>query len=1021
MNQFKRINTLSGWGVFAIALLSYFLTLEPSVSFWDCGEFIACADKLQVGHPPGAPLYLMVARLFAVFAPDVTKVAVFVNALSAVCSALTILFLFWTITHIARKLLQNTQKQELSSSQQIAVIGAGVVGALAFTFSDSFWFSAVEAEVYAMSSLFTAFVFWAVLKWEEEADEPFANRWLVLIAYAMGLSLGVHLLNLLVIPAIVLVVYFKKYKFSYKGFFLAVLIAVALLGGILKLVLTGLLTIASWIELFFVNDLGWHYNSGLLFFLFVLFAGLAYGIYATYKKGKVLGNTIILSFTVMLIGFSSYAMIIIRAHALTPMNNNEVTNVFPLLSYLNREQYGEKPLLTGPYFNAPLQEGKKAMTVTGEEYILWQGKYQKAYKKFDYNYAKKYTTLFPRMYSPELAHRYGYEKWAGVKANQTQPPTFVQNLRYFFSYQLNHMYFRYFMWNFSGRQNGEQGHGSLSAGNWITGIPFIDAIFLGNQENLPEFMETDPSRNKYYMLPLILGFLGIFFQYSKGKKGRRSFLVVFSLFFLTGIAIVLYVNQTAYQPRERDYSYVGSFYAFSIWIGLGVLAIAQFLSKYLRGKTGALVASVLCLVLVPALMAQQNWDDHDRSGRYWAHDVGQNYLMSANDKNSIIFCYGDNDSFPLWYNQDVEGFRTDVRVSNLSYLQSVWFIAQMQRKSYESLPMPISMTKAQYREGIRDQIIFRNTEQTAALAAAGGIDLKTAVEFIKDDRYLAETVTGRKLGQFVTNHFKLPVNKQVVLKNKLVPLEFQNEIQDEIQWNLGEEMSMMKQNLVIYDALANNDWERTFYFASTIGKDLMQGLDDYIMLTGLAYKIVPLKTSGQNPLKEVDTEQMYKNVTQNFKWGNAAAKNVYLDETNLHAAHNTLTKLSALADNFLYKKQDAKAVEILDLITEKLPYEKLRYFDNLGRGYRDVWINLAQRYLIAGEQEKAQGILEKVTQDVVAMQEYYSAMSASDQQKYTRELMRLNTTLQKLSELYNKEEKVEEETATAAKQLSQDT
>lgn len=1008
MNQFKKINTWSGWGIFFIALVTYSLTLEPSVSFWDCGEFIACADKLQVGHPPGAPLYLMLARLFAVFAPDVTKIAVFVNALSALCSALTILFLFWTITHIARKLTQKSKEEVLSMTQIIAIMGAGAVGALAFAFSDSFWFSAVEAEVYAMSSLFTAFVFWAILKWEEEDGEPFANRWLVLIAYAMGLSLGVHLLNLLAIPAIVLVFYFKRYKFSYKGFLLAMLVAVAILGGILKVVLSGLLTVASWIELLFVNSFGWHYNSGLLFFVFALFAALAFGVYWTYKNGKVLWNTILLSIAVLLIGFSSYSMIIIRAHALTPMNNNEATNVFSLLSYLNREQYGQKPLFTGPYFNAPVAEGEDALQIKGDVYALWKGKYEAAYKEYDYHYNQKYTTFFPRMYSSEMIHRYGYEQWAGVKADQTQPPTFAQNLQFFFSYQVNHMYWRYFMWNFSGRQNGVAGHGSLSEGNWITGIPFIDAVRLGNQSKLPEFMKKDPSRNEYYMFPFLLGLIGMAFQYSKGQQGKRSFLVLFFLFFLTGLAIVLYVNQTPFQPRERDYSYVGSFYAFAIWIGLGVLGVWQLLSQYLKENMGAIVASILCLVLVPAIMAQQNWDDHDRSGRYWAHDVGQNYLMSANDENSIIFCYGDNDSFPLWYNQDVEGFRTDVRVSNLSYLQSVWFIAQMQRQTYESLPMPISMTKDKYREGIRDQIMIVKAQQTKAIEESGGIDLKTAVDFIKDDKYLVELVTGRKLGQFITNHFRLPVNKDRVIANGLVPKEYQNEIPDEIRWNLGDENSLMKQNLAIYDALAYNDWNRTFYFASTIGKEQMQGLDDHIMLTGLAYKLVPIETNGENPIKEVDTEQMYENVTKNFKWGNIDDEKVYLDETNLHAAHNTLSKISALADNYLFRNEDAKAIEILDLMVKKFPYEKLRYFDSMGRGYRDIWINIAQRYLVAGNQEKAKEILEKVTKDVVEMQEYYSSMSSIDQRKYTRELMRLNTTLKRLSDIYGAGEEEKE-------------
>ncbi|PVX50071.1 uncharacterized protein DUF2723 [Balneicella halophila] len=1020
MANFKRINTWSGWAIFAIALLTYFLTLAPSLSFWDCGEFIACADKLQVGHPPGAPLYLMLARLFAVFAPDTTQTALFVNSLSAVCSALTILFLFWTITHIARKLVQKTKEEALSLSQTTAIIGAGAVGALAFTFSDSFWFSAVEAEVYAMSSLFTAFVFWAILKWEEEADEPYANRWLVLIAYAMGLSLGVHLLNLLAIPAIVLVVYFKKYKFSYKGFLVAMLIAVAILGGILKIVLSGLLTVASWIELLFVNDFGWHYNSGLLFFVILLFAILAFGVYWTYKNGKPLWNTVILSFAVMLIGFSSYSMIIIRAHALTPMNNNEATNVFSLLSYLNREQYGQKPLFSGPYFNAPLVDGEDAIEIKGDVYSLWEGKYEKAYKEYDYNYNKKYTTIFPRMYGTDDIHRYGYEQWAGVNGNQTQPPTFAQNLRFFFSYQVNHMYWRYFMWNFSGRQNGVQGQGSLSEGNWITGIPFVDSMRLGKQSELPEFMKEDPSRNEYYMLPFILGLLGMFYQYSRGKKGKQSFAITFFLFFLTGLAIVLYVNQTPYQPRERDYSYVGSFYAFSIWIGLGVLAIWQLLAKYLKEETGAIVATVVCLALVPAIMAKENWDDHDRSGRYWARDVGQNYLMSANDENSIIFCYGDNDSFPLWYNQDVEGFRTDVRVANLSYLQSVWFIDQMKRQTYESLPMPISMTKDKYREGIRDQIMFVNSQQTEALERAGGVDLKTAIEFIKDDRYLVETVTGRKLGQFITNHFKLPVPKQTVIENGLVPKEYQDEIPEEVRWNLGEETSMMKQNLAIYDALAHNEWNRTFYFASTIGKGLMQGFDNNIMLTGLAYKLVPIQTNvGEMPLREVDTQTMYENVTKNFKWGNINDENVYLDETNLHAAHNTMNKISELADNFIYRDDYQKATEILDLIVEKFPYEKMRYFDSMGRTYRGFWIQLAQRYLIVGDQDKAKAILEKVTREVIAMQEYYTSMSASDQRQYGTELIRLSNTLEQLSTLYGSGEEIDEE-VTTDETISQD-
>lgn len=993
-----------GWTVFAISLVTYMLTLEPSVSFWDCGEFIACSDKLQVGHPPGAPLYLMLGRVVAMFAPDVTKTAVFVNALSAISSALTILFLFWTITHLGRKIMQKGKEEIMERGTQLALLGAGFVGSLAFAFSDSFWFSAVEAEVYAMSSLFTAFVFWAVLKWEEEYPQAYANRWLVLIAYAMGLSLGVHLLNLLAIPAIVLVVYFKKYTFSWKGFAIALFVSVVILGGILKFVLSGLLTIASWVELLFVNSFGWHYNSGLLFFVTLLFIGLGYAIYWTYRNNRVLANTIILSFTVMLIGFTSYTMIIVRAHALTPMNNNEAVHVFSLMSYLNREQYGSTPLLRGAYFNAPLQEGEDMLTEGKVKYALRNGRYEEAGRDFNYNYDKRYMTFFPRMYSPEEAHRYGYEVWGGVRSDQTEPPTFAQNLRYFFNYQVNHMYIRYFMWNFSGRQNGSQGHGEMSSGNWITGIPFVDSIRFGNQSKLPQFMKDDPARNEYYMLPLLLGLLGMFFQVGRGRVGKQTFTVTFLLFFLTGLAIVLYVNQTTFQPRERDYSYAGSFYAFAIWIGLGVLAVHQMLLKYLKNTQGAVVATVLTFLAVPMLMASENWDDHDRSGRYWARDIGQNYLRSATDENSIIFCYGDNDSFPLWYNQDVEEFRTDVRVANLSYLNSVWFMSQMKRQSYESLPMPIKMDKDKYREGVRDQIIFVETEQTKMIEEAGGIDLKTAVDFIEDDKYLRETITGSQWGQFITNHFRLPVNKDNVLKNKLVPQEYEKEILDAIQWNLGRERSILKGTLGVYDALAHNDWKRTFYFASTIGKSNMQGLDDYIMLTGLAYKLVPLKTSGEDRIKEVDTEVMYNNIMHNFQWGNIEKPEVYLDETNLHSAQNMLTSASALVDNFLFKEENERAIEVLDQIISKIPYEKLRYFDSMGRGYRDVWINTAQRYLLAGDTEKAKEILGKVMDDVVAMQEYYDAMSPRDQRKYRQELARLNYTLSGLAEIFGVDE-----------------
>ncbi|MDR0419406.1 MAG: DUF2723 domain-containing protein, partial [Prevotellaceae bacterium] len=583
MLTYKKLNNIIGWLVFAAATTIYILTIEPTASFWDCGEFISCAYKLLVGHPPGAPLFLMIGRLFTMISPS--NAAVMMNIMSALCSSFTILFLFWSITHLTRKLFPVKEGENRTTFEKIIIFGAGIVGALAYTFSDSFWFSAVEGEVYAMSSFFTAVVFWAMLKWEEEADQTYANRWLIFIAYLMGLSIGVHLLNLLAIPAMVFIYYFKKYKVSAKGLIYATIVAVLILGATLYGIIPGTFKVGSWFELLFVNNFGLSYNVGLIFYTALLFALLGYGIYYTYKKGKVVANTIILCATVVIIGYSSYAMILVRSAANPSMDQNNPDNVFNLMSYLNRDQYGDRPLFKGQYFNAPSLAAEDGDPI----YAALDGRYEVVDRKLKLKYDERFTTIFPRMFSSSPEHVRFYQSWrGGYKGRSTRVmnaegkpevvkiPTFRDNLNFFFSYQLGFMYFRYFMWNFAGRQNDNQGHGELINGNWISGIPFIDNARLGDQSDLPKSLKDNKGRNKYYMLPLLLGIIGAIFQFRRNKK---DFTVVMLLFFFTGIAIVMYLNQNPIQPRERDYSYAGSFYAYAIWIGLGVAGVAQLLKK----------------------------------------------------------------------------------------------------------------------------------------------------------------------------------------------------------------------------------------------------------------------------------------------------------------------------------------------------------------------------------------------------------------------------------------------------------
>lgn len=704
MEKFKFYNNIVGWATFVIAAFTYLLTIEPTASFWDCGEFIATAVKLEVGHPPGAPLWMIIGRVAALFAGgNVELQAMMINAAAALSSAFTILFLFWTITHIGRKIVNkinyaNTDEKNINYSlaETIIVLGSGLVGGLIYCFSDTAWFSAVEAEVYSMSSLFTAVVFWCILKWEDCADEKYSNRWLILIAYLMGLSIGVHLLNLLVIPAIVFVYYFRKYPTTRMGNLIATGVAVLVLAAVLYLVIPQTVNLAAYFDLFFVNVLHASYGSGLLFFVIVLTAALVWGLYYTRKNGKVLANTIILAFAVMMIGYGSFAMTVIRASANTPINENDPSNGFNLLSYLNRDQYGDRPLLYGNYYTADVvdQEVLKTYMPTDSCYV----EVNKTNPKYIYD--KENSTIFPRMFSGSQSHISAYKSWANIKGNQK--PTFGENLLFFFRYQLGHMYFRYFMWNFVGRQNDTQSHGSYINGNWISGVNFIDSIRLGDQSSLPDRYKNNKAHNFYYFLPLLLGLLGIFYTLTYDSK---NCFVIFLFFLLTGIAIVVYLNQTPYQPRERDYAYAGSFYAFAIWCGLGVMGVYDLVNKYLKNKIAAASAVAAVCTFVPLQMAGQNWDDHNRANRYTARDFARNYLESC-APNAILFTFGDNDTFPLWYAQHVEGIRTDVRVVNLSLLGTDWYIAQMMQKQFDSDPVPFTLTANHYTMDKRNIVLI---------------------------------------------------------------------------------------------------------------------------------------------------------------------------------------------------------------------------------------------------------------------------------------------------------------------------
>ncbi|NMC37543.1 MAG: DUF2723 domain-containing protein [Bacteroidales bacterium] len=997
--SFRRINRITGWALFLFSSIIYLITIEPTVSFWDCGEFILSAFGLQVGHPPGAPLFIMIGRIATLFAGgDTSRVALMMNALSAISSGFAIMFLFWTITHLAGKI--HGKGSEIGKKQIPAVIGSGVIGAMAYTFSDTFWFSAVEGELYALSSLVTGLVFWAMLKWEEEADQPTSGRWIILTAYIMGLGLGIHRLNLLIIPVLIFVYYFRKYEVTRAGVIKTFLISVTALYLMVFVLIPGVPKIAGWFELLFVNIFGLPYNSGLIFMVILMIAIVSYGIRYSIIKRKVVLNYVITAIAVIMIGYSSYAMIMIRSSARPPMNQNNPSDIFSLSYYINMEQYGSSPKLYGNYYSAPVIDVKSIIA----GYNKIDGKY-KPYYRPDYVYNKEFMTIFPRMYSSDPEHETAYKYWGRItgkrysvssgSGNETIIcPTFGENLRYFFRYQTGFMYLRYFMWNFAGRQNDFQGNGNSIHGNWISGIDFIDEARLGKLDNLPDDLKNNPARNTYYFLPLLLGIAGLLWHY---RNNRNDFWLVSAFFFMTGIAIIFYLNQYPNQPRERDYAYAGSFYAFSVWIGLGFMPVYEFLKKYLREHLSSAVAFIILLTAVPLLMAVKNWDDHDRSGRYTARDIGANYLKSC-APNSILFTYGDNDSFPVWYVQDVEGVRTDVRVANLSYLQAGWYIDMMRQKAFDSDPMPLSIPKDKYIEGVRNQLPVNSRLDKP-------VPIRQVVEFAsQDDRKYMIDINGRGdyLNYLPANKFIIDVDPETVLSNGTVKDYFRDRIVSPMIWEYTED-DAFKGDLAIMDLLATNNWTRPVYMSTTVPSSQYKGLDKFFVQEGMAYRIVPIKTERpeQGDFGMIDPEVMYDNMMNKFGWGNAADPDVYLDENNRRMLSNFRRIFGNLGNALLVAGDTARAVEAARKGLEIVPSSKLPndYFS----------MSLAEVLLRAGKKEEA----EKVIDDILDYSREYLeyTVSLKPEQRFGLDYA-TGINMQSYLDLYNMSVKLELDSLT---------
>ena len=1050
-----------GWLAFAIAAFVYCSTIEPTASFWDCPEFISTGYKLEIGHPPGAPFFMLTANLFSQFASDPSHVAYMVNMMSALLSAATILFLFWTISHLVRRLLVKDWSQ-LTAAKLIAIEASAMVGALIYTFSDTFWFSAVEGEVYAYSSAFTAVVFWLILKWEDQADQPHADRWLVLIMYMTGLSIGVHLLNLLCLPAIVLVYYYRKFptddpKRDLKGSLIALGISVVILAAVLYGVVPGIVQVGGWFELLFVNTLGMPFNTGEIVYIFLLIGIIIWAIYETYnnlnekrqniafllavamlgipfyghgwsafiiglvvlavmwfvlgyKKDKKplvsarIKNTSLLCMLMLMIGYSSYALIVIRSAANPPMDQNSPEDIFTLGEYLGREQYGQRPLFYGQAYTSQValeKDGEYCRPVMQKGDPVWQRKekasadekdqYFVVRTKDEYKYAQN--MLFPRMYSS--AHRDAYESWmGGVSGSEVQydrcgemvnvkVPSQFENLRFFISYQCNFMYWRYFMWNFAGRQNDLQGNGELEHGNWLSGFEWFDNWRLGDQDLLPDDLKENKGHNVFYCLPLLLGLIGLFWQSlakHHGSKtdqtGIRQFWVVFFLFFMTGLAIVIYLNQTPMQPRERDYAYAGSFYAFAIWCGIGVAAIIEMLKEALKKVNPlvlAAVVSLLCLC-VPVQMASQTWDDHDRSGRYTCRDFGQNYLMSLQDNsNPIIYTNGDNDTFPLWYNQDVEGVRTDARVCNLSYLQTDWYIDQMRRPAYDSPSVPISWERIEYCAGTNEYVTVEPDMKEAVLEHYRE-NPEEAREQFGDDPFELKNVLkywvrskNQDLHMIPTDTLYMTIDKDAVRKSGMMMAA--DSIPDRMVISLKGKHALYKGDLMILEMLAECNWTRPIYVAVSVGDDNYINLGDNTVTEGLVYRITPFTTSdGGKPIDGVrnfDTKRTYDNVMNRFKFGGIDKKGIYLDETVMRMCYTHRRIMAKLAYELILEGQNEKAEKVLRYTAEQIPSY------NVAHNYTSGSMDMARSWASLGNKKEALAIMDDLWKSASQYMRWY--------------------------------------------------
>ena len=1076
MKQYKLVNNVLGWLTFLVAAFVYCSTIEPTASFWDCPEFITTGYKLEVGHPPGAPFFMLTANLFSQFASDPTQVAKMVNTMSALLSATTILFLFWSITHLARKLILKDWS-EMTMGKLIAIEASGLVGALIYTFSDTFWFSAVEGEVYAYSSAFTAIVFWLILKWEDHADEPHSDRWLVLIAYMTGLSIGVHLLNLLCIPAIVLVYCYRRYPhIELKGSLLALLASFVIVAGVLYGVVPGIITVAGWFELLFVNQLGCPFNTGEIVYIILLVAIVIWAIYESYtdrnfkrqnlsftlavgmlgipfrgmgwgaaivgiiilaaiyfglnyrkKTDKQLvpvvsarfKNTAQLCMLMLMIGYSSYAVIVIRSAANPPMDQNSPEDVFTLGSYLSRDQYGDSPLLYGQAYTSQVAfdvDGNMCIPKRKEGAAIWQRKEKASDTEKDSYFVVSHkdklvyaqNMLFPRMHSS--AHAQAYESWLGGVTGTNVPydrcgeqvtvkmPTQWDNIRFFLSYQCNFMYWRYFMWNFAGRQNDLQGSGEPEHGNWITGISFIDNWMLGDQSKLPQELKENKGHNVFYCLPLLLGLIGLFWQAWRGQRGIRQFWVVFFLFFMTGLAIVLYLNQTPQQPRERDYAYAGSFYAYAIWCGLGVLALYDMLKKKLKTNDVALasVLGVACL-LVPIQMASQTWDDHDRSGRYTCRDFGQNYLMTLQDKgNPIIFTNGDNDTFPLWYNQETEGFRTDARVCNLSYLQTDWYIDQMKRPAYDSPSVPITWPRLDFCSGTNDYIqvdpslkqqVQNFYKEHPAEARAQFGDQPFEVKNIM--KYWVRTKNS-DMHVIPTDTLYLTIDKEAVKKSGMMMAS--DTIPDRMVISLAGKRALYKNDLMMLEMLAQCNWTRPLYVATTVGGDNYMNLGDNFVQEGLAYRITPF-TTNKPGAKNFDTEKTYNNVMNRFKFGGLNKKGLYIDETIMHMCYTHRNLFAQLALALIREGKNDKALKVLRKAEKSIP----EY--NVPNTFVSGSADLARAYAIIGCKADAARILRQVWNNAKQYADYYVSQEGSRFDMCQTDVMRQLYYMQGISDI----------------------